>query len=71
MEDLTIVFSLFFAEYLSAVPKTAAPSVIYILSPAHIRESIDFRNLYYPHDETNRCTTNQHARLASQPAARR
>jgi hypothetical protein len=58
-----------FAEYLSTVPKTAAASVIFTLSPAHIRESIDFRKFYYPHDEINRCTTNQYARLASQQDA--
>jgi hypothetical protein len=29
------------------------------ISPARTRESTDFRNLYYSHDETNRCTTNQ------------
>jgi hypothetical protein len=51
------------------VPKTAAAFVIFTLSPAHIRESIDFRKFYYPHDEINRCTTNQYARLASQQDA--
>jgi len=46
------------AEYLPTVPKTTTSSVIDI-SPTYIWESIDFRNLYYIHDETNRRNTNQ------------
>ena len=47
-----------FAEYLPTVPKTTTSSVIYI-SSAYIWESIDYRNLYYLHEETNRRNTNR------------